>query len=93
MADGAAMSPPKSSYRLAGERTPAYVTREVGAAELCVSLGTWDTWAADGTLPPIAPGFPASCPRWRWVDVDARLAGRAEAMQDRGVARAANLRQ
>lgn len=87
------MTARKSDIRLAGERTPAYVTREVGAAELCVSLGTWDTWASDGTLPSPAPGFPASCPRWRWADVDARLAGRAEAMQDRGVARAQNLRQ
>jgi hypothetical protein len=57
-------------------RTPAYVTRKEGAAELRISLTTWDAWVKDGTLPQPAPGFPASVPRWRWLDVDSRMAGR-----------------
>lgn len=59
-------------------RTPAYVDREGGAAELRISPQTWDKWVDDGTLPPAAPGFPSSTPRWRWADVDARLAGRLQ---------------
>lgn len=56
-------------------RTPAFVSREVGAAELGISPETWDRWVDDGILPPAASGFPASTPRWRWVDVDRKLAG------------------
>lgn len=59
-------------------RTPAYVSRETGAAELEVSPETWDRWVANGTLPPAAPGFPGSTPRWRWADVDRKLAGSQE---------------
>ena len=57
-------------------RTPAYVDRETGAAELRISSETWDKWVKNGTLPKAAPGFPASTPRWRWVDVDRKLSGR-----------------
>jgi hypothetical protein len=56
-------------------RTPAYVSREVGAAEIGVSPATWDNWVRDGRLPPAAPGFPDGTPRWRWADVDRRLSG------------------
>jgi hypothetical protein len=56
-------------------RTPAFVSREVGAAELGISPETWDHWVRDGILPPPAPGFPTSTPRWRWLDVDRKLAG------------------
>jgi hypothetical protein len=56
-------------------RTPAFVSREVGAAELGISPETWDRWVEDGILPPAASGFPDSTPRWRWVDVDRKLAG------------------
>jgi hypothetical protein len=60
-------------------RTPAFVSREVGAAELGISPATWDSWVREGILPPSAPGFPTSTPRWRWQDVDHKLAGnRAE---------------
>jgi hypothetical protein len=54
-------------------RTPAFVSREVGAAELGISPQSWDCWVRDGILPPPAPGFPASTPRWRWLDVDRKL--------------------
>jgi hypothetical protein len=57
-------------------RTPAFVSREVGAAELGISPETWDRWISEGILPPAAPGFPASTPRWRWMDVDHKLAGK-----------------
>jgi hypothetical protein len=56
-------------------RTPAYVDRATGAAELRISPETWDHWVDIGILPPAAPGFPTSTPRWRWADVDRKLAG------------------
>jgi hypothetical protein len=59
-------------------RTPAYVSREVGAAELQISPETWDRWVDDGILPPPAPGFPQSTPRWKWADVDRKLSGSPE---------------
>ena len=71
------MTRPKEMLRLPS-RTPAYVSREVGAAELGVSPETWDRWVDDGRLPPRAPGFPDSAPRWRWADVDDRLSGRRD---------------
>jgi hypothetical protein len=55
------------------ERPSAYVNREGGAAELTISPETWDRWVVEGILPPPAPGFPFSTPRWRWADVDAKL--------------------
>ena len=59
-------------------RTPAYVSREVGAAELQISPETWDRWVDEGILPPPAPGFPVSTPRWKWEDVDRKLSQPAE---------------
>jgi len=59
-------------------RTPAYVSREVGAAELGISPETWDRWVDDGILPLVAPGFPPSTPRWKWVDVDHKLSTPAQ---------------
>jgi len=58
-------------------RTPAYVSREVGSAELHISPETWDNWVARGILPPPAAGLPESTPRWRWADVDAWLTRRS----------------
>jgi hypothetical protein len=63
-------------------RTPAYVSREVGAAELHVSPETWDNWVTRGVLPPPAPGFPDSTPRWRWADVDAWLSKHGSEKQE-----------
>lgn len=80
------MTKAKSENALRGDRTPAYVDRETGAAELRVSPGTWDDWVKEGRLPKPAPGFPASTPRWRWEDVDRRLSGRAEAPSDADLA-------
>jgi hypothetical protein len=61
-------------------RTPAYVSREVGAAELGISPETWDRWVDDGILPPVATGFPPSTPRWKWVDVDRKLSAEPESL-------------
>ena len=69
------MTARKETLRLPA-RTPAYVSREVGAAELGISPATWDAWVEAGILPKPAPGFPVSSPRWRWKDVDALLADR-----------------
>lgn len=63
----------KSSLTM--HRTPAFVSREVGAAELCVSPATWDRWVADGKLPAPFPAFPGGLPRWRWQDVEQFLIG------------------
>lgn len=57
-------------------RPPTFVSRETGAAECEVSVDTWDAMEKAGLLPPRAPGFPQSTPRWRWADVDARLSGK-----------------
>src|SRR5262252_3285687 len=82
----------KANLRLP-PRTPAFVSRETGAAECEVSPETWDRWAAEGLLPPPAAGFPPSTPRWRWADVDAKMSGKElKAALDPGVAGAANLR-
>jgi hypothetical protein len=61
---------------LLGHRTPAYVGRETGAAELQISPDTWDGWVREGRLPPPCDGFPSGAPRWRWEDVDRKLSGR-----------------
>lgn len=65
----------KANNLLLGQRTPAYVGRETGAAELQISPDTWDQWVKDGLLPPACDAFPAGTPRWRWEDVDRKLAG------------------
>jgi hypothetical protein len=70
----------KSDNLLRGDRTPAYVGRETGAAELQISPSTWDDWLKDGVLPPPCNTFPEGTPRWRWEDVDAKLANRPRAL-------------
>lgn len=74
----------KADNVLRGDRTPAYVDRETGAAELRISPDTWDQWVKSGRLPPPAPGFPPDAPRWRWADVDGKLAGRKKPGADGG---------
>jgi hypothetical protein len=54
-------------------RTPTYVSREVGAAELCVSPDTWDRMVASGELPPPDNRFLGAMPRWKWAKVEAWL--------------------
>jgi hypothetical protein len=66
----------KADNLLRGDRTPAYVDRETGAAELRISPDTWDQWVKEGRLPPSCPTFPESTPRWRWEDVDRKLSGK-----------------
>lgn len=58
-----------------GDRPPSYVDRMSGSAELRISPETWDRWVDEGRLPPCAPGFPPSTPRWRWADIDRKLSG------------------
>lgn len=82
----------KTSNVLRGDRTPAYVDRETGAAELGISPDTWDQWVKAGRIPPASPGFPAGSPRWRWQDVDARLAGKSGEDGAAFSARVVNLR-
>lgn len=57
-------------------RTPAYVSREGGAAELSISVSTWDDLVKAGVLPkPVMLGTTGKIPRWRWSDVDAAISG------------------
>src|SRR5262245_12357396 len=69
----------KKDNLLRGDRTPKYVSRETGAAELQISPNTWDQWVKDGRLPISCGGFPDGTPRWRWEDVDRKLSGQATA--------------
>jgi hypothetical protein len=69
------MTARKSDNLLRGDRTPAYVGRETGAAELQISSATWDQWVKEGRLPPPCDTFPEGTPRWRWEDVDRKLSG------------------
>jgi endonuclease YncB( thermonuclease family) len=71
------MTTRKENLRLP-PRTPAYVDRETGAAEFCVSPETWDRWDREGRLPSPAPGFPPSTRRWRWADVDRKISGKPD---------------
>lgn len=68
----------KTDNLLRGDRTPAYVGRETGAAELQISPDTWDQWVKEGRLPKPCDAFPIGTPRWRWADVDRRLSGGTE---------------
>lgn len=56
-------------------RTPEFVSRETGSAELEISASTWDRWVDEKVLPAPAPGFPAGTVRWHWPKVVAKLAG------------------
>ena len=48
----AAMTVRKTDNLLRGDRTPAYVGREIGAAELQISPDTWDQWVKEGASRP-----------------------------------------
>lgn len=63
-------------------RTPSFVSREIGAAELCISPDTWDALVRRGVLP--RPVMIGDNPRWRWDHVVAALdaAGRDAAPSD-----------
>jgi hypothetical protein len=80
----------KADNLLRGDRTPAYVDRETGAAELLISPDTWDHWVKEGRLPPPCDTLPAGIPRWRWEDVDRKLSGQKPAGADAAVLGAAN---
>jgi hypothetical protein len=73
-------------------RPPSYVCRDTGAAELEISPATWDAWVKEGRLPAAAPGFPETAPRWRWADVDQKLAGKTADTVDSAMAGLANLK-
>lgn len=88
------MTTRKNGNLLLGARTPAYVGRETGAAELQISPDTWDQWVKDGRIPPPCDTFPSGTPRWRWEDVDRKLSGRTASDQtDAAIAGAANFGQ
>ena len=57
-------------------RTPAFVSREVGAAELCISPDTWDRMVDRQELPPAA--IVSGMPRWKWEAVEAWLSGKQD---------------
>ena len=84
------MTSRKDAIKLA--RTPRYVSRETGAAELEISPETWDRWVKEGRLPPPAPGSSPTAPRWRWQDVDDRMRGTSATDADPFVAAVAKLR-
>jgi hypothetical protein len=81
----------KKDNLLRGDRTPAYVGRETGAAELQISPDTWDQWVKEGRLPRPCDGFPPGTPRWRWADVDRKLSGQAIDHDDAYIRGAANI--
>lgn len=63
-------------------RTPRYVSREVGAAELCISPDTWDDWVERGLLPkPRRCGPSGFTVRWKWDEVEAAMDAVAEDRQ------------
>ena len=57
-------------------RTPTFVSREVGAAELCISHDTWDRMVDRRELPP--PVIVSGMPRWKWEAVEAWLSGKRD---------------
>lgn len=62
---------------LSQHRPPAYVSRDTGAAELDMSVDTWDAMVRAGQIPPpVKVGISGTTPRWRWEDVDAALSGK-----------------
>lgn len=84
------MTTRKADNLLHGDRTPAYVGRETGAAELQISPDTWDQWVKDGRLPAPSDAFPTGTPRWRWEDIDRKLSGRTVVGLDAALKGAAN---
>ena len=64
------MTARKASLHLPA-RTPTYVSREVGAAELCISPETWDRMVAAGELPQADKRLRGTMPRWEWSAVKA----------------------
>jgi hypothetical protein len=67
------MSTRKADLRLPA-RTPTFVSREVGAAELCISPDTWDRMVDRKELP--SPTIVSGMPRWKWESVEAWLSGK-----------------
>ena len=57
-------------------RTPTFVSREVGAAELCISPDTWDRMVDRKELP--LPVIVSGMPRWKWEVVEAWLSGKQD---------------
>jgi hypothetical protein len=83
---------PKKNWALLPPRTPAFVDRKIGALELQISEATWDRYVERGIIPPPAPGLPPDTPRWRWEDVDNKLAGKVAVEPERMIAAAAGLK-
>ena len=66
-------------------RAPTFVSREVGAAELCISSETWDAMVSRGELPLPDYKIGGVMPRWKWKRVEAWLSrknGESEVTRD-----------
>jgi hypothetical protein len=74
---GSAVTSRKSDLPLPA-RTPTYVSREVGAAELCISPETWDAMVARGELPGPDHKIGGVMPRWKWDRVEAWLSNKKD---------------
>jgi hypothetical protein len=73
------MTTRKDKIKIKLNRTPAYVSRETGAAELEISPDTWDGMVDQGLLPkPVQVGIAGTTPRWCWADVVRQLSGKDE---------------
>lgn len=67
---------------ITNSRPPAFVSRETGAAELDLSVDTWDAMVKAGKLPPPVPaGITGATPRWLWEDVKAAMLGKMPKVQ------------
>jgi hypothetical protein len=72
----ATMSTPRKTDLHLRARTPTYVSREVGAAELCISPQTWDRMVDRKELP--LATIVSGMPRGKWETVEAWLSGKRD---------------
>jgi predicted DNA-binding transcriptional regulator AlpA len=56
-----------------GDRVPQYVTRQRGAAELCMCDDTFDKYVRQGVLP--SPKRRGGLTRWKWSEIVAAIDG------------------
>jgi hypothetical protein len=57
-------------------RTPTYVDRQTGAAELCISVDIWDELTEEGGLVGPPDFYIRNRPRWSWSRIMAKLEGK-----------------
>lgn len=68
------MTQAKRGHQIDLPYPPPYMTADVLARHLCISIGTVETWTANGILP--APIKPKGVRLWCWKTVETALAGR-----------------